>query len=160
MMEPNAPAMGRTEPADGPSVFDGRLESFDGASLVGGGVAGAWGGREEFEFREQFFDRVVLLGGGGGTTSVDVGELVEGEAAVCRGVGHLVKVAVKHLQGKFSGGFVGGHQSCMMCECVRRDQGAQRRRGGGDAVDGNCCGCAAEYVSPLLVARCLRSRVI
>ena len=36
------------------------------------------------------------------------GELVEGEVAVCCGVGHPVEVAVERLQGEFSGGFVGG----------------------------------------------------
>ena len=54
-MEPDAPDVGRAEPADGPVVFYGRLEGFDGAILVGGGVAGAWGGGEEFDFGEIFF---------------------------------------------------------------------------------------------------------
>ena len=149
VMEPDAPDVGRAEPADGPVVFYGRLEGFDGAILVGGGVAGAWGGGEEFDFGEIFFHGVVLLGGGEGKTSVGVGELVEGEAAVCRGVGHPVEVAVERLQGKFSDGFVCGHRSCMMCECVGRKQGARRRRGGGDAVYGNCCGHADKDVSPI-----------
>ena len=46
MVDPDAPAVGRVEPANGPEIFDGRLEGFDGASflvrggLVGGGVTG------------------------------------------------------------------------------------------------------------------------
>ena len=85
-----------------------------------GGAAGARGGGDEFEFREHFFYGVVLLGGVGGNMSVGVGELLEGEVAVHRGVGHPVEVAVKRLQGKFSGGFVGVRRSCMMCKCVGR----------------------------------------
>ena len=47
------------------------------------------------------------------------------------------------------GGLEGGRRSCMMCECVGREQGARRRRGGVDDVDGNFRGCAAKDVSPL-----------
>ena len=37
----------------------------------------------------------------------------------------------------------------MMCKCVGREQGAQRFRGGGDAMGVNCRGRAAKDVSPL-----------
>ena len=40
----------------------------------------------------------------------------------------------------------------MVCDHVGREEGAWRCRGGGDAVDGNCCGRAAEDVS--LLSRC------
>ena len=40
--------------------------------------------------------------------------------------GLFIEVAAERLLGKLSGGFVGGRQSCMMCECVRREQGARR----------------------------------
>ena len=54
-MEPNTRDVGRAEPTNGLEVFDGCLEGFDGTSLlgcglVGGSVAGARGGGEEFEF--------------------------------------------------------------------------------------------------------------
>ena len=104
---------------------------------MGGGVTSALGDRDKFDFGEQFLDGVVLLGGGGDKKSVGISELLEGEAVVCRGVGHPAEVAAERLLGKLSGRFFGGRQSCMMCECVRREQGARRRRGGGDAVDGN-----------------------
>ena len=39
-MDPDAPAVGRVEPTDVPAIFDGRLEEFDGVSLVGGGLVG------------------------------------------------------------------------------------------------------------------------
>ena len=58
MVDPNAPTVGLAEPANGPAVFDVRLDSLDGAillvggGLVAGGVAGARGGGPEFDVRE------------------------------------------------------------------------------------------------------------
>ena len=40
----------------------------------------------------------------------------------------------------------------MVSECIGREQGARRRRGGGDAVDVDICGRAAEDAPPL--SRC------
>ena len=66
LMEPDVPAMGRAEPADGPAILDSRLEVFDGESLVGGGlvrggVTGARGDRDKFEFGEQFLMALYCL---------------------------------------------------------------------------------------------------
>ena len=103
VVESDAQAVSQAEPANGPAVFDSRLEGLDGASLlvgdglVAGGVAGDRGGGSKFEVSKQSCYVVVLLGGGGCKARVGVGELMEGEAAVHRGVGHPVEVAVKRL---------------------------------------------------------------
>ena len=65
--------------------------------MVAGGVAGARGGRSDFEVGKQSCYGVVLLGGGGCKASVGVGELMEGEAAVRFSVGHPVEVAAERL---------------------------------------------------------------
>ena len=65
--------------------------------MVAGVVAGAQGDGSEFEVCEQFRYSVVLLGGGRCKARVVVGELMEGEAAVCCSVSHLVEVAVERL---------------------------------------------------------------
>ena len=79
------------------------MEGIDGASvlagdsLVAGGVAGDRGGGSKFEVSKQSCYVVVLLGGGGCKARVGVSDLMEVEAAVCRGVSHLVEVAVERL---------------------------------------------------------------
>ena len=79
------------------------MKGIDGASLlvgdslVVGGVAGARGGGLEFEVSKQSRYGIVLLGGGGCKARVGVSDLMEVEAAVCRGVSHLVEVAVERL---------------------------------------------------------------
>ena len=79
------------------------MEGLDGTSLlagdslVAGSVAGAQGGRSEFEVSDQSRYGVVLLVGGGCKARVGVGWLVEGEAAVRCGVGHPAEVAVERL---------------------------------------------------------------
>ena len=71
------------------------------------------------------------------------------EAAVHRGVGHMIKVAVECLEIEVFGGRGDRCQRRMNYECVRCDQGARRCRGGGDSVDCDCGGRAAEDAPPL-----------
>ena len=80
---------------------------------------------------------------------VGVGELEEREAAVGCGVGHPVEVTIEDLEGEVSGGCGGCCQRHMKCKQVGREQGAWRCCGGGDAVDQDGSGCAAEDAPPL-----------
>ena len=74
---------------------------------------------------------------------------MEGDAAVRCGVSHPVEVAVERLEGELSGGLVGGRRGHMVIECIRHEQGARRHHGGGDALDVDGRGRAAEDVPPL-----------
>ena len=92
---------------------------------------------------------MILRGGRGSQPHVGVGELGQREAAVGCGVGHPVKVTVEGLEGEIFGRRGGCYQHCMECEGVGRDQGTWSCGGGGDAVNRDGGGCAAEDVSQL-----------
>ena len=92
---------------------------------------------------------MILRGDRGGQPRVGVRELGQREAAVGCSVGHPVEVTVEGLESEISGGRGGCSRRCMECKRVGLDQGTWRYSGGGDAMDQDGGGCAAEDAPPL-----------